>query len=192
MKRVGFVVLAVLLTALVLSCGSTAAPAAAEPESDIPEWYLNPPATEDAIFGTGSARMSNDNASMQAAQARARTSIAMTLNANVQAMITDYTKEAGNQNETSSLSFFESISQQVTQAKLEGVTQYNAAKGKDGTFYVAMKLDKATAAKIAADKTNGVLESEAAQYAEFKALNALERMQAQLANTDIKPTPVTQ
>jgi hypothetical protein len=191
MKKAGFVVLVVLLAALALSCGSAPPPAAA-PESDIPDWYLNPPDAENAVFGTGSAKMTNKNLAMQAAEARARTSIAFTLKANVQAMITDYAKEAGNVNESSSLSFVESISQQLTDAKLTGAKLYKRGIGKDGTVYVAVMLDNNVAAQIAADQANSVLESEASQYAEFKAMNALERMQQQLANSDINPTPVTQ
>jgi hypothetical protein len=191
MKKAGFVVLAVLLAALMLGCAS--APAAeAPPESDIPDWYLNPPDAENAVFGTGSAKLTNQNLAMQAAEARARTSIAFTLKANVQAMITDYAKEAGNVSESSSLAFVESISQQLTDARLSGAKLYKRGVGRDGTVYVAVMLDNGIAAQIAAEQANSVLESEAAQYAEFKAMNALERMQQQLANTEIKPTPVTQ
>jgi hypothetical protein len=191
MKKAGFVVLAVLLTALFLSCGSAPESAPAAPDSGIPDWYLNPPDAENAVFGTGSAKMTNQNLAMQTAEARARTSIAFTLKANVQAMITDYAKEAGNVNESSSLAFVESISQQMTDAKLSGAKLYKRGVGPDGTVYVAVMLDNNVAAQIAADQANSVLESEASQYAEFKAMNALERMQEQLANTQVKPTPVT-
>jgi hypothetical protein len=192
MKKIRFVVLACLLAALALSCGSAPAPAEATPESDIPDWYLNPPDAENAVFGTGSAKMTNQNLAMQAAEARARTSIAFTLKANVQAMITDYAKEAGNVSESSSLSFVESISQQLTSANLSGAKLYKRGVGKDGTVYVAVMLDNNVAAQIAAQQANSVLESEASQYAEFKALNALERMQEQLANSEVKPVPVTE
>jgi hypothetical protein len=46
---------------------------------------------ENAIFGTGSAKMINRNPAVQAAEARARTSIAFTLKANVRAMTPENT-----------------------------------------------------------------------------------------------------
>jgi hypothetical protein len=187
MKKAGFVVLAVLLAVLVLNCGSTPVSEAAAPELDIPDWYLNPPKAENAIFGTGSAKMTNQKLAMQAAEARARTSLAFTLKANIQAMITVYAREAGNVNESSSLAFIESISQQLTDGILSGAKLYKRGIGKDGTVYVVVMLDNSVAAQIAAEQANSVLESDASQYAEFRVMNALARMQQQFAGSEPKP-----
>ncbi|MDR3335204.1 MAG: hypothetical protein LBT13_10035 [Treponema sp.] len=171
---------------VVMGCASK--PSVTETPAGVPDWFFNPPMQEDVIFGSGSAKMSDLNMSMTMAESRARQSIAFTLNANVQAMITDYTRNAGNTDTQSNLSFAETVGRQLTSAKLTGATVYKRGQSSDGTVYVLISLSKADAAKVGAD----IVDSEASKYAEFKAMDALKMMEAQLSKTDIKPEPVTQ
>ncbi|MDR3341833.1 MAG: LPP20 family lipoprotein [Treponema sp.] len=187
MKKSCFLFLVPVLAGLVMGCASDPKPATDTP-AGVPDWFFNPPIQEDAIFGSGSAKMSDLNMSMTMAEARARTSISFTLNANVQAMITDYTKNAGNTNTQSNLSFAETVGRQLTTAKLNGATVFKRGQGADGTVYVLVSLKKADAAKAATD----VIDSEVSRYAEFKAMDALKMMDAQLSKNDIKPVPVTE
>jgi hypothetical protein len=103
-------------------------------------------------------------------------------------MITDYQREAGNSSNTANLNFAEVVGQQLTNAKLQGTRTVQRWTAPDGTVWVLMTLSKADAAKQAAD----IVDSEVAQYAEWKAMNALDRMEKQLANTQSKPTVVTE
>ncbi|MDR3171768.1 MAG: hypothetical protein LBU17_09110 [Treponema sp.] len=185
MKK-NYLVFVPVLAALVIGCSS--GPTVTDTPAGVPDWFFNPPMQEDVIFGAGSAKMSDLNMSMTMAESRARQSIAFTLNANVQAMITDYTRNAGNTESQSNLSFAETVGRQLTSAKLTGATVYKRGQGSDGTVFVLVALKKADAAKSAA----GIIETEAARYAEFKAMDALKMMDAQLEKTDIKPEPVTQ
>ncbi|MDR2484127.1 MAG: LPP20 family lipoprotein [Treponema sp.] len=187
MKKICLVLMVPILTVLVAGCASSKKTAQGVP-SDIPDWFLNPPVQEDAIFGSGSAKMSDLNMSLTMAESRARQSIALTLNAYVQAMIVDYTRNAGNVDNTSDLTFAETVGRQLTNAKLSGATVYKRGNGKDGTFYVLVSLKKADAARAASD----VIESEAAKYAEFKAMEAIKMMEYQLNKTNVKPEPITQ
>ncbi|MDR2493984.1 MAG: hypothetical protein LBD24_02055 [Spirochaetaceae bacterium] len=193
MKKIRFVLVAPLLAALVIGCASKKGAEKTQPESntavsDIPEWFLNPPMQEDVIFGSGTAKMSDLNMSLQMAESRARQSISFTLNANVQAMITDYTRNAGTSENMTSLTFAESVGRQVTQTKLTGAQVYRRATGKDGTVYCLVALKKADAARLAAD----IIAKESEQNAEFKAMDALQRMDDQLAKNEVKPVPVTE
>ena len=203
MKKIRFVFIAPLIVALVAGCASSKGSAektksesakgrgSAGGGSDIPDWFLNPPTNEDAIFGTGSAKMSDLNMSIQMAESRARQSISFTLNANVQAMITDYTRNAGTAESQTSLVFAESVGRQVTQSRLQGAEVRQKAVGKDGTVYCLVAMKKADAAKTAADIVSKAAQQND-QNAEFKAMNALEKMDELLNRDEIKPVPVTQ
>jgi hypothetical protein len=178
-----------LLTAVVavslafISCGSAPAEQkSAQPT--LPEWYLNPPDDEQAIIGIGVAKMADMNAAMGAAEQRARVSISRTLKDNIKAMVTDYSRTAGTADEQTTLQFYESISQSVTSNTLSGAKVSKRAY-ENGAAYVMVTMNKSDAAAAAAN----VIESEASQYAEFKAMNALDALNAQLANSTVKAIP---
>jgi hypothetical protein len=145
-----------------------------------------PPKQEDVIYGRGSAKFDDLNMAITMAEARGRQAIAFTLNANVQAMITDYSRSAGSGADKSNLAFAETVGRQLTQAKLTGVEVENTAQAPDGTIYVLTKMRKADAAKAAAN----VIDSEAAKYAEFKAMDALKMMDAQLSKSDVEAAEI--
>jgi hypothetical protein len=195
MKKTFPVFLAVVAVVLVFSCASTppaesgsSAPAAPPANPNLPSFVLNPPVAEDVIYGIGSAKLANQSQAMQTADARGRTAIAFTLNANVEAMIIDYSRTAGNENSQQSLQFIENISRQVTQVKLQGATVVQREQTPDGTFWALVQVKKADAAQAAAD----IIESEASRYAEFKAMDALNMMENQLARNDVRPATVSE
>jgi len=168
---------AVVVLAIIAGCASAPAPSAAQVPSDIPDFYLNPPTADDAIYGVGSAKMSKLDTSRRMAIARAREDIAFQMQATIQAAITDYAQEAGVDDNTQVISFVETISKQVTETTLSGAVTEQVAQGADGTVYALVSYSK-----------NGYLESaseafqrnEDAAFAEFKADQALQRLQSEL------------
>ncbi|MDR0644091.1 MAG: LPP20 family lipoprotein [Treponema sp.] len=194
-KSVYMLLTAVVAVSLMLTgCGSApSAKTEATKKINLPSFVLNPPSTEDAIYGVGSSNNSNPQRALEMAKARARTDLSLKLNAQVKAMITDYTRSAGTDESTVNLNFYESISQQLTNSTLAGVEDVKTESTDDGVVWTLVRLSKADAAKAAADKVKEVYESEASQYAEFKALNAIEAMNAQLEKAsakDLQPTGV--
>jgi hypothetical protein len=164
-------------------------PAAAVPAADpnaTPEWYDNPPLYDDALSGVGLSSAQMDNLRTQQAEAAARTSIAYTLRTVATAMITDYAREAGAGAQAASLKFIESIARQITAADLRGAAIVQR-KTINGTTYALATYSKADAAKAAAD----IIENEASLYAEFKAMNAVDAMNAALREANLVPEPVT-
>jgi hypothetical protein len=184
MKKLA-VVLVCLLTVLAIGCGSTA-PDTRVNDPNVPEW-LNDFPPEDALWGIGSAKQSTDNMSMQIAEARARQNIANQLNVEVQGMITDYARDAGTIDNQTSLALVETVSRQVTNANLSGATPITRWRAPNGAWWYRVQLKKADAARAAAD----IIDSEAARYSEFKAMEALKLMDAQLAKKNDKPVPLT-
>ena len=176
MKKVYLFVLGLFLVLMVLGCKSK--PNQLELDPNIPDFVANPPVSDLYIYGVGSAQFSNNSSqAMAAADARARVDLAAKLRTEVQAMIIDYSRIAGTENnQTANLTFYESISRQLTDATLRGVEVEQRDRSKDGTYWSLVRISKADAAQVAAD----IIESEASQYAEFKAMEALKMMEAQL------------
>jgi hypothetical protein len=180
----------VCFTALVLALLAAGCASSPEPQRindpNIPEW-LNDFAPEDVLWGIGSAKQSSDQMSMTTAEARSRTSIARQLNAKVEAMFTDYMRDAGTAGSQTALSLQEDVSRQVTSLQLNGARPIKRWKAPDGTWWylVEYKISDAKAA------ISAVFNSEAAQYAEFKADEALRMLDTQLAKSE-KPTPVSE
>ncbi|MDR2258136.1 MAG: LPP20 family lipoprotein [Treponema sp.] len=185
MKKLS-IILICLLAVLAPGCKSVP-PDTRVDDPNVPEW-LNDFPPEDVLWGIGSAKQSTDNMSMTMAEARARQNIANQLNVEAQGMITDYARDAGTINDQTSLALAESVSRQVTNATLTGVTPITRWRAPNGAWWFRVQLKKSDAAKAAAD----IIDSEAARYSEFKAMEALKMMDAQLAKKNDKPVPVTE
>jgi hypothetical protein len=182
MKKVNFVCLIALVLALfAVSCGGS--PQRIE-DPNVPEW-LNDLPPEDVLWGIGSAKQSSDQMSMTTAEGRARTGLARQLTLKVEAMLTDYMRDAGTVGSQTALSLQEDVSRQVTSLELNGARPIKRWKAPDGTWWYLVEY-KVSDAKAA---LSNVFNSEAAQYAEFKADEALRMLDAQLAKSE-KPVPV--
>jgi hypothetical protein len=190
MRKCVLVLFTLLLALTVVGCSSTPAAKSGAANTNLPDFVLNPPVQEDAIFGIGSAKLSSLNQSMTMAEARARQSLAFQLSANVQAMITDYARDAGTVNNTTALQLSEQVGRQLTQTTLVGAVPVKREQTPDGTFWVLVSYSKSDAAKAASSAMKGVIDNEAARYAEFKTMDALRLMDDQLDKISTKPEVV--
>jgi hypothetical protein len=179
---IGFLALAVVL--LAASCGGT--PAAQQQDLNMPPW-LNEVPPEDALWGIGSARQSSDQFSRTTAEARARTSIARQLNTKVEAMFTDYMRDAGTVDSQTALSLQEDVSRQITSMQLNGARPTQQWRAQDGTWWYRVEYKISDARTALAP----MFSSEEALYAEFKADEALRMLDAQLARQE-KPLLVSE
>ena len=185
MKKTYFTLCALILAALILgSCGSSPAGAGASgpANANTPEW-LNDFPPEDVLWGIGSAKQSTENLSMTMADARARQEVARQLSVLAEGMVKDYARDAGTVGNQTSLQLAESVARQLTSAQLSGATPIKRWKAPDGTWWYLVQMKKADAAKAAA----GVIDNEAARYAEFKSMEALKEMDALLSKSSVKP-----
>jgi hypothetical protein len=171
---------------VLLAAGCGGSPSSRVNDPNVPEW-LNDFAPEDVLWGIGSAKQSSEQMSMTTAEIRARTSIARELNTKVDAMFTDYMRDAGTVDSQTALSLQEDISRQITSMQLNGARPIKRWKAPDGTwwFLVEYKVSDAKAAM------STVFNSEAARFAEFKADEALRLLDARLAEGG-KPVPVSE
>jgi hypothetical protein len=175
MKILKFTLLSFVVLAALLSCASSGRPI----PRDIPDFYLNPPVAEDAIYGVGDARMSNLSMSRTMALSRARDDVARQVEVLVKNAITDYAEQAGAGRTTQTINFAETISRQLVEVSLRGLRTVEVAAGKDGTVYALVEYSSSSFM----DEASGAFErNEDAAFAEFKAGQALDRLNAELEN----------
>jgi hypothetical protein len=142
-----------------------------------PEWYLNPPIAEDAIYGVGSAKMSSLDMSRTMAVSRARDDVARQMQVLVKSAIIDYAQEAGVAEDSQVISFAETISVQITKTTLKGARTEKVEEGADGTLYALVVCPLSLLEEEAAEEFK---RNESAAYAEFKAREAERWLENQL------------
>ncbi len=173
MRSFRITLLIALVVAAVVGCASSRG----IDISDIPDFYLNPPKAEDAIYGVGDARMSTLSMSRTMAFSRARDDVARQVEVAVKNAITDYAQEAGEGDNKQAIQFAETVSRQIVDVTLRGVKQVETAVSKDGTVYALVEypINSLLAEAEAAFERN-----QASAFAEFKAAQALEKLNFEL------------
>ena len=184
------IVLLIVLISFVISCASkpkTDATAEGQTLEDTPKFFLIPPTADDAFYGVGSAKMSSKDMSRTMALSRARDDIARQADLQIKNAITDYAQEAG-VNSVQTINFVETVSRQIADTKLSGAKAIEMYAAKDGTIYalVEYKIQNFTQDAAEIFKRN-----EEAAFSEFKAAQALERLNFELKNNPTKSQPVT-
>jgi hypothetical protein len=169
--------LAVILMAALALMACASKPAAQDPDS--PPW-LNDFPPEEYVWGIGIAKQSSEQLSMTMAEARARTAIARQMDTLVQAMLTDYSRDAGTVGSQASLSLQEDVSRQVTNMKLSGAQPLQKWKAPDGTWWFLVQYKKSDAR----NEVSAIFDSESARYAEFKKDEALRMLDTQLGKKE--------
>ncbi|GHV83290.1 hypothetical protein AGMMS50212_06450 [Spirochaetia bacterium] len=143
----------VLCAAILVSCASSPpgsnqkqyTAATQQKQTGLPEWYLETPDENGIIFGVGQSKLQNQKLAMQAAESAARRSIADYLSTEVKAMLIDYARVAGQQNNPASIQLTEDVSKVLTDAKLNGSKIIKRAQGDDGTWYALASITEANA-----------------------------------------------
>ena len=184
-----------LLVFAAVGCGSAPDPKPEpdekpQPQSmaDVPDFFLMPPTAEDAFYGVGVAKMSSLDMSRTMSISRARDDIARQVNLQVKNAITDYAQEAG-ADSSQTLKFVETVSRQIAEAKLQGAKPKEMYAAKDGTIYalVEYRLDN-----FKEDAAEVFKRNEEAAFSEFKAAQALEKLNFEISNNPTKSSPVSE
>ena len=175
MRKIGSFLLVVLLVFMATACGTPPA-GPGTTALNTPEWINDLP-PEDALWGIGIAKQSSDAMSMTTAEARGRVAIARQLDTKVKAMFTDYNLDAGNVGNLANATMQEDVSRQVTNTNLSGARPVKRWKAADGTWWYLMEFKKSDAKNSVAS----ILGNQEAAFAQFKAQQALDILDAQLA-----------
>jgi len=179
----------VLLTTLVtISCSH--APAvndmpsrknATNPETpnDLPDWYINTPEEDDTfIYAVGMGESRKMDIAIDKAKQSGTVELSQRISASVQSQVKNFTQEAGMDENTQVMDFYQSTSKTVTDNTLNGVSVLKRYpyKKSGGTWiaYVQLGLRK--------DAVNtqvvSAIQNEEALYSEFKASQAFKELEA--------------
>jgi hypothetical protein len=114
----------------------------------LPKWALGKCQeglkNKDAICGSGSVQgMSNISLARSAAEGRARTELARSLQVRVKSMLKDYqaATTGGPENQTASEQHIEDVSKQITDVTLSGSRLEDTFVSETGTFWALVALD---------------------------------------------------
>lgn len=187
MKRIAVVFLALSLVAMIFLASCSSEPEEPPQRRDLPQFFINPPIAEDVLYGLGMAKLSNDSLSRDTAVARARKDIAFQVSARVQSMLTDYAQDSGVDGNSQTITFVESITKQVTDIELRGAVTEEVYPAVDGTWYAMVSFPK----NAMVDEVQQVFQrNEDAAFAEFKAQQAMDRLNMEMDNNPPKSAGV--
>ena len=181
MKRFCSILVVVSLVFMAAACGTTSTTTG---PTTTPEW-LNDFPPEDVLWGIGIAKQSDPSMSMTTAEARARVSVARQLQTKVQAMFVDYNEDAGNVKAQANVSLQQNVSRQITNMDVSGARPIKRWQAPDGTWWYLVEYKKSDAKNTVAS----ILKSQEAAFAQFKAQQALDMLDFQLAQQE-KPLQV--
>lgn len=173
----GFFIVALFVSFTLQGCGSSRSGSTEEsPMKDIPEWFLNVPQAEDAIYGVGMAKKQNPSLARKAAIARARDEVASQVQVKVQSMLKDFMQESGVGENAQSLEFTQSVSKQVTDMSLQGSKVKEVYPAKDGTFYALVEYPLESLRQ----STLTEAQKQEALYNEFKAQQGFDALKEEI------------
>lgn len=181
MKKAMLILASLMLIFSLVSCGSDPEVVSNDGKKmDVPEWFLMPPQADDAIYGIGVAKSSDMARARDLAATRARADIAKQVSVSVETMLTDYFQEAGVEGDTQAMQFVESITKEVASIDLNGATTKELYPAEDGTFFALVEypLNNFLEEQVA----DVFQRNESAAFAEFKAQEALDRLNAEVNN----------
>ena len=148
----------------------------------MPEWVNSVPRVADLHYETGYAKLSSKANSMQRANAAAKEKISQWINTTVQSVIVNYTSDSGSGDNRQSLEVFESISRQIANNSLVGVTQEALWVDQDGGVWIlaSIPIENTLQAFESAEESFNI--NEAAVFADFKMNEALDMLEKSLTS----------
>jgi hypothetical protein len=191
-KNVSILLTLVVLAALFSSCATLPSPApvaeapvyqpiiGAEGQPQ-PEWVNAIPRAADYHYQTGYAKLSNKANSIQRANADAKEKISQWISTTVQSVIVNYTSDFGSGDNRQSIEAFESISRQVANNSLVGVSQEGLWVDQDGGVWVLVSIPIENTLKAFEAAEESFKANEAAAYAEFKMDEAVKMLEETIA-----------
>ncbi len=159
-------------------------------EGNLPEFVLNPPKAENAIYGVGYAKLARVDQSLTTAKARARADIARQIGVQVESVLTDYFQQSGTVESSQAIEFAEGITREIVNRKLGATVNEKTEQDKDGGIWVLVSFSKDDALNAFEEVANSFVRSEEAAYSEFKAREATAMLEQTLNSSPTTSEPV--
>ena len=185
MKKLIFISMLFLVTALAFASGN-------KEKSNLPDYVLNPPSAEDAVYGVGFAKQARVDQSITVAKTRARADIAKQLEVQIQSAMTDYFQEAGMAENSQTIQFVESITREITDKRLTNTKTVKTTPMEDGGVWVLISYSKADAVSALEETANNFIRNDEAAFSEFKAREAASMLDSLLESNPTTSEPVSE
>jgi hypothetical protein len=189
-------VLKALLTSViavgVVACSTPPVAKVAEcvfPGSDkpAPTWVCDAPVEGMTVGAVGSAAKSDAGIAFmkQMAAAEARVQLAQTMKVQVQNMIKQYAETTGTGSKETVDQVNTAVTKQITDQSLIGTKVFRSIQAPDGTMYVLVGLDEATAQKLAETAVKTSMGNDQAAWQQFRAQKGQDELAADIAKQKV-------
>jgi hypothetical protein len=179
-----------LVAVLVAACASAPAPKVqvadcVYPGSQVPApgWICDQPVEGMAVTAMGSAEKSGAGLDFmrQMAMTRARVQLAQSMKVQVQNMIKQYAETTGAGSKETVDAVNTSVTKQITDQTLQGTRPVRSSVGPDGTMYILMGLDPASAEKLTEAAIKTSMNNDRAAWQQFRAQKGQDELAADIA-----------
>jgi hypothetical protein len=153
----------------------------------LPSFVSNPPVADDALCGVGFGKQSTFEMSRTIAMTNARADIARQIETTIQATVVSYAQESGVDNTSQAITFAETVTREMTNTTLSGVVPVRLVPDKEGGVWVLLSYSRDNLRQAA---ETAFVRHEDAAFAEFKAAEALRRLDQQMADHPPQSQPV--
>jgi len=155
MKKLSIVIISLILLFSFVSCATTKE-VAPEPVKKVilgadgipqPDWVFKTVSAQDVHYESGYGKMSNKQNSIKRATVEAKNKIAAWVSTSVKEVVITYVNDAGSGDNRQAMDAMETISQQVAEATLSGVTTEEMWEDIDGGIWVLCSIPLANIEK---------------------------------------------
>ena len=154
-----------------------------------PGWVCDEPIAGAAVTAVGAAPKSQAGLGFmkQMAAADARVQLAQMMRIQVANMIKQYAETTGAANQATVDQVNSSVTKQITNESLVGTRLLRSDTGPDGTLYVLVGLDEASAQKINEAAITTSMNNDRAAWQQFRAQKGQGELAAEIAKLKIEP-----
>ena len=136
----------------------------------MPKWYMNPPKSDDKIYGVGvSEKTKSIQLGRGVAVANARNDLAGKIQVSVQSMLRTFLQQSGTMEDSRALQFAESVGKQVVNVTLTG-SDVNRTEERDDRYFALVEISM----ESINNAIHTAARNAAAEFSELKAKSALE------------------
>lgn len=174
-----FMLCALFLLLLVLGCASKGTTKVGEIE--IPDWYLNPPTSENYIYGKNTATSQDLQLAIDKAKQGARLDIAENLESHIMGLIKQFDEEVGGVEEGELLTQFTQVSKNVVDQTLVGSRENKTKVKEEGKGYRAFVLMELPIGKAREELMKQLTSSENENlYTRFRASQSFQELKEEI------------
>lgn len=152
-----------------------------------PLWVCDAPVEGISVGAVGSAQKSDAGVSFmkQMAATDARVQLAQNMKVQVQNMIKQYAETTGAGSKETVDRVNTSVTKQITDQTLQGTKIFRSITGSDGTMYVLVGLDEASAQKLTESAIKTSMGNDQAAWQQFHAQKGQDELAADIAKQKV-------